>query len=211
MPICPKMCQYMPPGRDQRASNSIFSEKRTLHSVSFCLGRWVQALGATSNVMALLLVNMIGYAAGIQKTGRVADGIFIDREGIIAAGYAFVFVFGGVQVRSVASCGCLMFHAMHLNQMLWQNRCRSLLCSSAIVDAAAAALIHRAHNMHAVSCETLRAQTPKSRFSTLLQYTCNINGGLHGQGFCCSVHIGSCCCGRSPPKYCARNSRILID
>lgn len=57
----------------------------------------VQALGATSNVMALLLVNMIGYAAGIQRTRIVADGIF-DREGLIAIACSIAFVFSGVQV-----------------------------------------------------------------------------------------------------------------
>lgn len=61
----------------------------------------VQALGATSNVMALLLVNMIGYAAGIQKTGRVADGIFIDGEGVVVAACGFAFFFSGVQASEV--------------------------------------------------------------------------------------------------------------
>eukprot|EP00904_Undaria_pinnatifida_P013239 jgi/Undpi1/9045/HiC_scaffold_26.g11505.m1 len=63
--------------------------------------RMVQALGATSNVMALLLVNMIGYAAGIQKTGRVADGIFIDGEGVVVAACGFAFFFSGVQLMFV--------------------------------------------------------------------------------------------------------------
>lgn len=63
----------------------------------------VQALGATSNVMALLLVNMIGYAAGIQNTGRVADGIFIDWEGIVGAAGGFAFVFSGVQASRVCT------------------------------------------------------------------------------------------------------------
>lgn len=103
----------------------------------------VQALGATSNVMALLLVNMIGYAAGIQKTGRVADGIFINREGIVAAGCGFAFVFSGVQVNPVARCGCAFFHAMNWLQMSCQICCKSV-CASAIVDAAA--LIRRAYS-----------------------------------------------------------------
>lgn len=107
----------------------------------------MQALGATSNVMALLLVNMIGYAAGIKKTGRVADGIFIDREGIVAVGCAFAFVFGGVQASSVGSCGCCLVHVVNRPQTLWQIRCRSLLCSSSVVDAAAA-LIRRAFGAH---------------------------------------------------------------
>lgn len=101
-------CQHVPPGRDYCAFTGIFSDEQTLKSVLFCCGRMVQALGATSNVMALLLVNMIGYAAGIQKTGRVADGIFINREGIIAAGCGFAFVFSGVQASPLASCGCCM-------------------------------------------------------------------------------------------------------
>jgi len=34
--------------------------------------------------MALLLVNMIGYAVGIRGAGHVAGGIFLDREGLVA-------------------------------------------------------------------------------------------------------------------------------
>lgn len=59
--------------------------------------RMVQALGATLNVMALLLVNMIGYAVGIRGAGHVAGGIFLDREGLVAVAYSFVFLFSGVQ------------------------------------------------------------------------------------------------------------------
>lgn len=127
------------------ASTYTFSDKRTLASVPLHFGRMVQALGATSNVMALLLVNMIGYAAGIQKTGRVADGIFIDREGIVAAGCGFAFVFSGVQASPVASCGCCFFHVMNYQKMLWQICCRSA-CASATVDAAA--LIRRAYSAY---------------------------------------------------------------
>lgn len=58
----------------------------------------MQALGATLNVMALLLVNMIGYAVGIKGAGHVAGGIFLDREGQLAVAYSFMFVFSGVQV-----------------------------------------------------------------------------------------------------------------
>lgn len=64
-----------------------------------CLLRMVQAVGATSNVMALLLVNMIGYAVGIKGVGHVADGIFIDRHGLVAAICGFAFLFSGVQAR----------------------------------------------------------------------------------------------------------------
>lgn len=56
-----------------------------------------QTLGATMNVMALFLVNMIGYAVGIKGAGDVAGGIFLDREGLIAVAYSFVFLFSGVQ------------------------------------------------------------------------------------------------------------------
>lgn len=60
----------------------------------------IQALGATLNVMALLLVNMIGYAVGIKGAGHVAGGIFLDREGQLAVAYSFMFVFSGVQVTN---------------------------------------------------------------------------------------------------------------
>lgn len=62
----------------------------------------VQAVGATLNVMALLLVNMIGYAVGIRGAGRVAGGIFLDKEGLLAVAYGFMFFFSGVQAS--ASC-----------------------------------------------------------------------------------------------------------
>lgn len=61
----------------------------------------VQALGATLNVMALLLVNMIGYAVGIKGAGRVAGGIFLDREGLLAVAYCFMFLFSGVQAGGI--------------------------------------------------------------------------------------------------------------
>ena len=57
----------------------------------------VQAVGATSNVFTLLLVNMIGYAVGIRGMGRVADGVFIDREGLVVFCYSFAYLFSGVQ------------------------------------------------------------------------------------------------------------------
>eukprot|EP00903_Cladosiphon_okamuranus_P006699 g6538.t1 len=63
--------------------------------------RMVQALGATLNVMALLLVNMIGYAVGIRGAGRVAGGIFVDKEGLLAVAYGFMFFFSGVQIMFV--------------------------------------------------------------------------------------------------------------
>ncbi|CAN0386365.1 unnamed protein product, partial [Hapterophycus canaliculatus] len=59
--------------------------------------RMAQALGATMNVMALFLVNMIGYAVGIKGAGHVAGGIFLDREGLLAVAYSFIFLFSGVQ------------------------------------------------------------------------------------------------------------------
>lgn len=61
------------------------------------LVRMIEALGATSNVMALILVNMIGYAVGIKGAGHVAGGIFLEREGLIAVALSFMFVFSGVQ------------------------------------------------------------------------------------------------------------------
>lgn len=61
----------------------------------------VQAVGATLNVMALLLVNMIGYAVGIRGAGRVAGGIFfLDREALLAVAYGFMFFFSGVQASA---------------------------------------------------------------------------------------------------------------
>ncbi|CAM9342054.1 unnamed protein product [Ascophyllum nodosum] len=60
--------------------------------------RMVQAVGATSNVFTLLLVNMIGYAVGIRGMGRVADGVFIDREGLVVFCYSFAYLFSGVQI-----------------------------------------------------------------------------------------------------------------
>lgn len=60
----------------------------------------MQALGATLNVMVLLLVNMIGYAVGIKGAGRVAGGIFLDREGLLAVAYCFMFLFSGVQASA---------------------------------------------------------------------------------------------------------------
>lgn len=65
-----------------------------------CLVRMAQALGATLNVMALFLVNMIGYAVGIKGAGHVAGGIFLDREGLLAVAYSFVFLFSGVQASN---------------------------------------------------------------------------------------------------------------
>lgn len=59
--------------------------------------RMVQAFGATLNVFTLLLVNMIGYAVGIHGMGRVADGIFLDKEGLTVFFYSFAFLFSGVQ------------------------------------------------------------------------------------------------------------------
>ncbi|CBJ31068.1 Glycerol:H+ symporter [Ectocarpus siliculosus] len=60
--------------------------------------RMIEALGATSNVMALILVNMIGYAVGIKGAGHVAGGIFLEREALIAVALSFMFVFSGVQL-----------------------------------------------------------------------------------------------------------------
>lgn len=57
----------------------------------------IEALGATSNVMALILVNMIGYAVGIKGAGHVAGGILLEREALIAVALSFMFVFSGVQ------------------------------------------------------------------------------------------------------------------
>lgn len=59
--------------------------------------RMVQAFGATLNVFTLLLVNMIGYAVGIHGMGRVADGIFLDKEGLTMFVYSFAFLFSNVQ------------------------------------------------------------------------------------------------------------------
>lgn len=59
--------------------------------------RMIQGLGATLNVMALLLVNMIGYAVGIRGAGQLAGGIFLDKEGLLAVAYGFMFLFSGVQ------------------------------------------------------------------------------------------------------------------
>ena len=56
--------------------------------------------------MALLLVNMIGYAVGIKGAGRLAGGMFLDREGLLAVAYGFVFFFSGVQA-SVSFAGRL--------------------------------------------------------------------------------------------------------
>lgn len=66
--------------------------------------RMTQAGGATLNVMALLLVNMIGYAVGIRGAGRVAGGIFLDREGLLAVAYGFTFLFSGVQASAAFRC-----------------------------------------------------------------------------------------------------------
>lgn len=66
--------------------------------------RMVQGLGATLNVMVLLLVNMIGYAVGIKGAGRVAGGIFVDWEGLLAVAYSFMFVFSGVQASACHCC-----------------------------------------------------------------------------------------------------------
>ncbi|CAB1103985.1 unnamed protein product [Ectocarpus sp. CCAP 1310/34] len=63
----------------------------------------MEALGATSNVMALILVNMIGYAVGIKGAGHVAGGIFLEREALIAVALSFMFVFSGVQASETAS------------------------------------------------------------------------------------------------------------
>lgn len=152
-------CQHVPPGRDHCAFAFVFSDK---HSVLFGCGRMVQALGATSNVMALLLVNMIGYAAGIQKTGRVADGIFINREGIVAAGCGFAFVFSGVQASPNASCSYFFSHTLDCPQIAvadflqvsvrFCGRRRRRLESASI------------KNMHAVSGEAVRARTSKGRY-----------------------------------------------
>lgn len=63
-------------------------------------------MGATLNVMALLLVNMIGYAVGIRGAGHVAGGIFLDKEGLLAVAYGFVFFFSGVQASACAHFKC---------------------------------------------------------------------------------------------------------
>lgn len=59
----------------------------------------IQALGSASNVMVLILVNMIGYAVGIKGTSHVADVIFLDRDGLAAVGYSFAFAFSIAQVQ----------------------------------------------------------------------------------------------------------------
>lgn len=68
----------------------------------------VQGLGATFNVMALFLVNMIGYTVGIKGTGRLADGIFLDRDSLITMAYGFAFLFSGVQASGDVLGSCDM-------------------------------------------------------------------------------------------------------
>jgi len=59
--------------------------------------RMVQVFGGTLNMYTLLLVNMIGYAVGIHGMGQVADGIFLDKEGLTMLVYSFAFLFSNVQ------------------------------------------------------------------------------------------------------------------
>lgn len=61
----------------------------------------VQGVGATSNILALLFVNLIGYTVGIEGTTRLVDQIFFRRDGHLALAGTFVVLFSGVQVKGL--------------------------------------------------------------------------------------------------------------
>lgn len=58
----------------------------------------VQGLGATSSIMVLLLVNLIGYTVGISGTYDLVDSIVLARDGQVALATGFMVLFSGVQV-----------------------------------------------------------------------------------------------------------------
>lgn len=88
--------------RSMHASRST-SQHQSIVVCPSWMGRMVQGLGATSTIMALFLVNLIGYTMGIAGTRDLVDNI--ARDGQIASAVSFAVLFSGVQASRIRNVG----------------------------------------------------------------------------------------------------------
>lgn len=90
---------------------------RSVSSPTLPPGRMVQGLGSTCNIMALFLVNLIGYSVGIAGTRDLVGKTLLAADGQVAIAASFAVVFSAVQVNGVNAFDASAVQGIHMKRL----------------------------------------------------------------------------------------------